>query len=91
MIKDTEVLKLSEELWAQWAKENPTGNASMFQYTLYGRVETNLCVLANSLERTERELAVQKVVAESWREEYLKLVKENELRRIKESTVYAAD
>ena len=86
MIKDAEVVKLTEELWAQWQ----LGNISMFQYTLEGRVDQKLCQLANSLESAERELAIQKVVAESWREEYLKLVKENELRKIKESTVYAA-
>ena len=88
MINDAEVLKLSEELWARCSKDD-TNNISMFQYTLEGRVDQKLCKLANSLESAQRELAIQKVVAESWREEYLKLVKENELRKIKESTVYA--
>jgi hypothetical protein len=74
---DEEVKKLCDELFNEWSKSDPISGIHMYLYTLAGRTETKLCSLANELSKVKRELDIQKIQAETWKQSYLEQVKEN--------------
>jgi len=74
---DEEVKQLCDELFKEWSKSDPVSGIGLYMYTLAGRTETKLSSLANELSRVKRELDIQKVQAETWKQSYLEQVKEN--------------
>jgi len=74
---DEEVKQLCDELFKEWSKSDPVSGIGLYMYTLAGRTETKLSSLANELSRVKRQLDIQKVQAETWKQSYLEQVKEN--------------
>jgi len=74
---DEEVKQLCDELFKEWTKSDPISGIGLYMYTLAGRAETKLCSLANELSKVKRELDIQKVQADTWKQSYLDQVKEN--------------
>lgn len=77
MMMDQEIKQLSEELWQEWLKTNPNTNMNSYTYTLAGRVDRKLITVTSELARVRRELDIQKVHADAWKQQYLEQVKEN--------------
>jgi hypothetical protein len=77
MIMDQEASQLSGEVFQTWREMNPKSDMKEYRYTLSGRVDDKLCSLASELARTKRELDIQKVHADVWKQQYLEQVKEN--------------
>lgn len=74
---DEETKQICEQLFNEYVKSDPLGGLSMYTYSLAGRAETKLCSLANELGRVKRELDIQKVLADTWRQSYLEQVRDN--------------
>lgn len=77
MIMDQEASQLSGEVFQTWREMNPKADLKEYRYTLSGRVDDKLCSLASELARTQRELDIQKVHADVWKQLYMEQVKEN--------------